>query len=522
MTSWRRLPVAVAWATVLCLLGVAVSLWTRAHATGTPSGDVLVQQMSQGLQAERGKWVHARTASPVSARIGAAAARGNMDIAARIPAVLSVVGVVLLGLCMAVGLSGWLGGGGALLVLGGFLLSPAVFGLLAHPLPFGLFWLVVWGPPLLLVRGVSCPPGPGRWLWFLLAGSLGGVAVFTHHLGLWTSLATFCLVYLAVDRKPSPTGQIALPPLALETLALGLGFVLAAATLWPWLRTNGEGWVAFQFHHFSDPVEPFAFWGTVYRSGGNGSAPFYAVWVLWMVRTLPAVLISAIAALALSVRWRAGTRPAIPLPGSSVLLLGPVLPVLVIGSSTGNPLYAPESELLSFLAFPAVVLCVHLLTSLWRVRGDMPGVSSTWARGTAAGLLVLLLGHGFLVQCQLHPFPGTYANGLGRGTRFALLQGNDVFSEPMVTPGLAHELKGESRIVSVPLRGRWSKLPAKHPEDASTLRDGGAFPLLVWYRPGSLAWRIFRQAVQDLEPDAVETGAGVPLWSLYTAGRRGP
>lgn len=467
-------------------------------------------QLCQSVESGKG-WLKGNPVSPLSARLAGGLRKSfDMETDKALDA-LSAVGFAATAGLVFWALSAWLGTFWSALSVVLFALTPTVAGQFGTLFPSGVFLLALLGPALLLMVGAGIR-APGRLGLFLLAGLLGGLAVFLHPLGIWTTLTSFVALFLCIDRRPSPRGRISLPDIGLETVLLLVGFLGALVIGWLAMKGHKDDLIRYWFGRFMDPQPATAFGGIVYRPGREGAPPFWSVLWLWMVRTPLGVLVLALLSVPLTALGHLER-----VPRRVGLLLAPGLPLLLVGMLSGSTFPAPGLELLPGLALLPAVAAVVGLKALWK------SFEGLVARLSLVVLTALLLLHGATIQWALYPFSMAYANVLAGGTGSLLAQGTDFLPEPVVEESVLAELKGHHRLTVVPFDGELDRLFSAllSKKEELRVRDGGPYPLLLTYRPSSPGWRLWRKLSGSEPPELSRDIAGVRIWGLYlNAGRK--
>jgi hypothetical protein len=351
------------------------------------------------------------------------------------------------------------------------LLQPQVFQRMAES-GAGVSLAALLAPALLLGLALTRSASWGRLALCALAGIGGGLALFAHHLGLWTIVAATLALFFAVHPRVRD-GQVALAPLGLELVTILIFFAIAAGGFYKVAALEGKEVLAFLFDPFKPFHPPLAVAGTIYREVVDGGPPSWTTVYLWLVRTPLSLWLLAAVGLSVGLRGRAR------LPSLLWLPFGPVLAILVVTAGAGSPLYSGALNLLAPLA-----LIPALLATLVVTVGKGPEPLRGWFRFVPAALAVIVVGHLAFIASHHSPHSSAYANFIGGGSGGSLASENGLYVEATLDEVAARELLslGKKVVVSpwdkaaAPLVARYAKeLGLPIPK----VRPGGALPALL-------------------------------------------
>lgn len=313
-----------------------------------------------------------------------------------------------------------------------------------------------------------------------LAGLVGGVSVFAHHLGIWTTVGATLALFIAV-RPSLKAGQLKLAPLGLELVALLICFGVAAVVMFKLTGMEGKEFIGYLFGPFKAFHPPLAVAGTVYREVVDGGPPLWTTAYLWVVRTPLSLWV--LAGLGLAACWRRRAR----LPDLLWLTAGPLAAILIVTAGAGSPLYSGSLNLLAPLALlPALLGAAALAGAKSPVTG--PG----WTRYVPAMIAATVVAHLAVVDARHLPHPSAYANVLGGGSGGSLAGGNGLYVEATLDESAALELLSlGKRVVVSPWDGAAAPVLARYARELGRpvpkVRSGGVFPALLHVANGDPA-----------------------------------
>jgi len=415
--------------------------------------------------------------SPLTSWLAAALLDGDEPEAGPVVRTLDALALGLLGTLVYLFASFLAGPFAALLAPLLLLLQPQIFQRLMEN-GAGIAMTLLLAPALVLGVALTRQNALARIILCAMAGLLGGLAMFTHHLGLWTTIAATMAIFPAArplipkGHSLLAKGHVELAPLGLELAAILLFFLIAALGFYKISFMEGKEVLSYLFGPFKSFHPPFAVAGTIYREVVDGGPPWWTTCYLWLLRTpLSLWLLSGIG-LAASLQGRVRLSSMLWLP------LGPILAILVVTAGAGSPLYTGSLNLLAPLGLISALLATAAVRS-----GESRG-GPFWVQHLPAGLAVLVVAHLVIVDARHLPHPSAYANLLGGGSGGALAGGNGLYVEPTIDESAAHELLALGRKVVVspwdrgatPLLSRYAR---EWGMPAPKVRPGGALPALL-------------------------------------------
>ncbi len=435
------------------------------------SGLRILESVEERAAAEDGEHSLGKSPSPFITWMAALFLAGDEPEAVPVVRALDALSLALLAVLLYLFSTLLVGPFSALLAPLLLLLQPQVFQCLAENTA-GLSLTALLAPALLLGLALTRSAPWARIALCALAGLAGGLALFTHHLGLWTTVAATLALFMA-GRSRVRGGQFSLAPLGLELVTVLALFAIAAGSFYKLSSLEGKEVLDFLFGPFKPFHPPFAVAGTVYREVVDGGPPWWTTVYLWLVRT--PLSLGVIAAFGVSFALRGRTR----FPSLLWLPLGPLLAILVVTAGAGSPLYSGTLNLLAPLALAPALLATLLFAPS---RGQEPG--PTWPRFVQPSLAVVVVAHLALIAIHHFPHPSAYANFIGGGSGSSLSGRNGLYVQPTLDREAAQELlsRGKKVVLSpwgngaTPILKRYAKelgLPAPK------VRPGGALPALL-------------------------------------------
>lgn len=463
--------------------GFGVSSHVTVHSLSGEQFLVSVEQARKGKTAD----VWKKSGSPLAAKLVERFASGSSSSMVDTTRTLCVASIALLAVLIylsSLALMPWYFALAPPLL---FLLHPQVSAASMHTAPVGFVLLFLLGPPLLATTSAASRGG-ARIALIALAGGGAGLSIFAHHLGLWTSLATFIFLVPALGRITLEQGRLELPPVAIELttfLASLLASFVAAASL---LAPHGKELPAFLLGPLK-AAHPYISAASAGFKGAERPA-WWTTFFLLGVRTPPLLLLGGAGGVWFVSKNFHEQNVRVLWPSAGVFLALVILSIL-----KGSPLYYPGLSLLSPLSLFPVLLAGFALTCVYRMvtrsgfRNRLPGAA------LATFLAVAALSSQAYTAGHLHPYPQAYANLFGSGTGGFLARGNSFFIEPTFDSKLARiaQKQGPKLVVSPwgssssPVIKRLVQLTPHWPWErggpvraaAPEARNGGPFPLLL-------------------------------------------
>ncbi len=336
------------------------------------------------------------------------------------------------------------------------------------------------GPALLLGAALTRSRTSSRLVWCMVAGTLGGLAVFVHHLCLWTMVGATLGMFVAV-RPRLRDGVVNLPPLGLELAAVLLFFVASAAGFYKLTGMEGKAVVEYLFGPLKAFHPAMSVAGTIYREVVDGGPPLWTAGYLWLVRTpLSLWLLAGVGGTVVFATLGQETlRPGLQQPALLLVPGGALTALLIIASLAGSPLYSGTLNLLAPLAlWPALLAALGAATVVRQGGRD--------ARGKALLMCIALLPvfHLALVGARHFPHSASYASVLAGGSSGALAGGESLYLEPTLDEDAAEAVMrlgpkivvAPEGILARPVLARFAQELGVAPP---VLRPGGALPALI-------------------------------------------